>query len=67
MPDHYYLGQPSRSFKERLANPKASFRNATKRKDMATSEYVLEVRLNNKEYPVSYEKVKESQTAQRLE
>ena len=65
--DQFYLGQTSRSFKERLGNHKASFRHARKRRDTALSEHVWDLKVQGIEYKVEWEIVRKCTTASRRE
>ena len=65
--DQFYLGQTTRSFKERLGNHRASFKHASKRKDTALSEHIWDLKVQGLEYRVDWEIVKKCSTASRRE
>ena len=63
--DHYYTGQTTTTFKERLYNHTHSFKKASKRKSCALAQYIWDLKLAQKEYSISWKILKQSTTYKR--
>ena len=56
--DHYYTGQTTTTFKERLYNHTHSFKKASKRKSCALAQHIWDLKLSQKEYSISWKILK---------
>ena len=57
--DMIYIGQTTTTFKARLSNHTTSFKKAYKRRHCSLATYIWDLKLENKQWQIKWEKVKE--------